>query len=912
MRAIIAFLFLLFLSGGSFAQVYSLNNGFISGATINTCTGVFQDSNRSGSYGNNENYTVTFAPTSTGRAIQLQFLVLNLGTGDTLWIHDGLSTLAPLITFLTFNDPLTTVRASATNTSGAIAVKFTSDNNNVSEGWSATISCKSACQSISTNVRGLVPTPDANGFINICKGQEVTFTGNGTYNQNDLLYHQTDTVHRFNWKVSDGFDTTGTFLSSFKHKFSSEGGFLVELRITDTNGCTNINRSVVKVRTGVKPQFNLQRPATNCSSDTVRIFARPKMATGSFTTPPVIADSIFLPDGLGVSYQTSLNITQFATGQTLNRLSDLDGILLNMEHSWLGDLEMAITAPNGVKVRLKYSTGTSAGWESFLGEPVDEPSASSPLARVAGKGYDYVFSPNPRFGTMTAERGGYRYTYVDNAGQNVASHTYLPAGSYASEESLQPLVGTPLNGLWTITITDKFSVDNGFIFSWTIKFNQAIYPTAEVYQTGFTSGTWSTGVASSTDTTATIMLNAAGTFPYTYTVTDGFGCRFDTTFNLVVNPVPAKPNLGVDTAICQGQSITVAVKNVTAGNTYRWSNGVPASSISLSQPGIYWVEATNNFGCKSYDTITVNASTQFSVSLKDTMYCATSTNTLMPISSVPISRYVWSNGSTGNTLVISTPGTYWVEGTDALGCKARDSNFVSANPVNTFDMPADTTICEGTDYLLQLQSPVGSSLTWMDGTTGNSHLIVPGNYSVQANYAGCIRNNDLTVGTRILPRISLGKDTALCFGFELPLSVSFPGAAYRWSTASTDSFIIAKNPGIYWAQATLNGCSYTDSMELNQRNCDCLVQLPNAFSPNGDGINDLYIPKIECFPADFKISVFNRYGQLVFETQNYRQYWNGTINGSNLPVGTYYYLLSFYNINLLQTEVRKGSITLLR
>ena len=122
--------------------------------------------------------------------------------------------------------------------------------------------------------------------------------------------------------------------------------------------------------------------------------------------------------------------------QKLVNLNELDGILINMEHSFLGDITIAIRAPNGVKVYLKKGVGTTAGWESFLGEPVDEPFPNSPLSSKPGKGYDYLFSPNPKYGTMDFEKGKYKYSYTDKAGQKQVDHTYLPEGSYAADDSL--------------------------------------------------------------------------------------------------------------------------------------------------------------------------------------------------------------------------------------------------------------------------------------------------------------------------------------------------------------------------------------------------------------------------------------------------------------------------------------------
>ncbi len=913
--ALILTTFLISYNNG-YGQVYSLNNGFTNGGQINTCAGLFKDSNPGGSYSNNESYSVTIAPGTPASAIELRFDTLALGLGDTLFIYDGINVLASSVAIFIATSGPTSVRGSAANTSGALTIRFKSDNTTTLNGWSASIRCKPPCQKIVASVFATSPQVDAQGFISICTGQSILFKGKGNYIENDVVYHQSDTLSRFSWRVTDNRDTSGIFLDSFRHRFSREGGFLVELKITDTAGCINNEMASVKVRTGIRPQFNISTPIRNCSTDTIRVSSRPQMVVGSFSNPPIIADSIFLPDGTNVAYQTTLNINQFSPGQTLNNINDLRGILVNMEHSWLGDIEISIKAPNGATARLKYSTGVGTGWESFLGEPVDEPSATHPFSQVAGKGYSYVFSPNPTFGTMAAEKGKYRYSYVDNAGQVVNNHTYLPAGSYASEESLSQLLGTPLNGQWTITVVDKFAVDNGFMFYWTIQFNPLLYPNSEIYSTTFNTGAWSPAlnIVSGTDSAATIVLNAPGTFPFTYTVTDAFGCRHDTTFNLVVLQKPAKPNLGRDTAVCNGQSVTLQVGNVQTGQTYVWNTGNSGvTNINVLQPGTYTVVTTNLPGCTNTDTVIVNPSTPYTISLgNDTSFCLSNPNVLTPAASIAVSSLLWNNGTSANLLPITSPGLYWVEATNQAGCKVRDTIVVSNNPVNTFSLPPDTAICELTTLRLTVNPPTATTLTWSNGTTGNTNTLGGGTHSLIANNIGCLRTSQINVRIKPLPRFTPLADTSICEGFTVPLRVAHPGASYLWSSGSTDSTIAISRKGTYWAQTTLAGCTYRDSMELQYRNCSCDVKIPNAFSPNGDGINDYLVPKIECFPSRFQLLIFNRYGQQVFDTRDFKTQWNGKMSGKDLAVGTYYYILTFFNENLRKDEKFTGSITLLR
>ncbi len=534
---------------------------------------------------------------------------------------------------------------------------------------------------------------------------------------------------------------------------------------------------------------------------------------------------------------------------------------------------------------------------------------------MIGYGYDYIFAPKPQYGTMMAERTNYRYTYTDRAGQVQSNHPYLPEGTYTAEESLTALIGTSLNGLWTLEVCDLYKEDNGYIFYWTIKINPSAYPNPEEYSRTIGTRQWQAapGLSSSSGNLAVISPQSPGSFDYTYLLTDNIGCRFDTTVTVQVNPLPAGSGLPAQAVLCATQPLTLAVLSPQANHTYSWSTGATnVSSISVSQPGKYTVITQNTQGCKTADIITVVNSTPASISLMGTMYCASSTNTLTPVTSGNIASYLWNTGATTQTLGIDSAGTYTVTAITNQGCKTAASVVISSNPVNAFALPADTTLCAGSSFQLNLNVPPATQLTWDDGSTAPSKTIVSGTYKVEATNQGCKKTDDYIVGTRPIPVVNLGADTVLCVGFDATLTADYPGATYLWSTGSGDNKIVAKNAGVYWVEATLNSCTFRDSTEVKQVTCDCNVKLPNAFSPNGDGINDKYRPEIGCFPKDYHFSVFNRYGQLVYDTKSYAEFWSGTVNGNPLPVGTYYYILSFYNITQQKTEVHKGGITLLK
>jgi uncharacterized repeat protein (TIGR01451 family) len=166
-----------------------------------------------------------------------------------------------------------------------------------------------------------------------------------------------------------------------------------------------------------------------------------------FYTP----DTTFLPDGGGVSYTSSINIYGYGAGQTINSINEIIGICINMEHSYLGDIVIDITCPNSTTIILE----NQAGGSTYLGEPIDIDSPLQP-----GIGWVYCFSPNPTYGEMGIE--------VNNG--TIITNNSLPPGTYTSSEDLSGLIGCPINGEWTISVTDNWFVDDGFIFNWGIDF----------------------------------------------------------------------------------------------------------------------------------------------------------------------------------------------------------------------------------------------------------------------------------------------------------------------------------------------------------------------------------------------------------------------------------------------------------
>ncbi len=194
----------------------------------------------------------------------------------------------------------------------------------------------------------------------------------------------------------------------------------------------------------------------------------PAANCGTLQTP---SGSLALPDGdcdedesiPCPGYEDDLAFTGFSTGQTLNDITKLLGICVNMEHSWMRDIVVYAKCPNGTKVMLSDFAGQMGG-EVFLGEPNDNDEFGAP---IPGVGYDYCWTP-----TATDA------PWIPYANAH-PGESPLHSGDYQSSQPLNAFLGCPLNGNWTIRVEDRWGIDNGFIFEWSVRFDPSIVEDCE-------------------------------------------------------------------------------------------------------------------------------------------------------------------------------------------------------------------------------------------------------------------------------------------------------------------------------------------------------------------------------------------------------------------------------------------------
>ena len=158
---------------------------------------------------------------------------------------------------------------------------------------------------------------------------------------------------------------------------------------------------------------------------------------------------------------------------------------------------------------------------------------------------------------------------------------------------------------------------------------------------------------------------------------------------------------------------------------------------------------------------------------------------------------------------------------------------------------------------------------------------------------------------------NLGKDTTLCDGETIILNPNMPNAIYTWQDSSHTSTYTVTKPGIYWLRAYFPDYGITTSDTIEIIKCNS-INIPNAFTPNADGKNDVF--KIETIKEiiDFKLIIYNRWGELIYESTDINKGWDGTYKGKTVPQGVYVYILTGIIKDTGEQIKRTGSVTLLR
>jgi gliding motility-associated-like protein len=553
----------------------------------------------------------------------------------------------------------------------------------------------------------------------------------------------------------------------------------------------------------------------------------------------------------------------------------------------------------------------------------------------------------------------------------VGQNTYRVAGNYKdtliSKNGCDSIINTTLTIKPNSTKVQSFAICQGD----SLKVGNSIYKTAGTYTNTLTSSNSCDSIITTTITIKPIstktqtfaicqgdsvkvgnsIYKTAGTFKDILTAKNG--CDSTITTTITIKPISTKTQTF---AICQGDSIKVGNSIYKTAGTFRdiltARNGCDSIITTILTINSKITQSISFSICLG-DSIKVgNSIYKTAGTYKDTLTTPrgcdsiiTTSLTIKPITTKSLNYSICQGDSVkvGNS-IYKTAGTFKDILTAKNGCDSIITSVITIKPIST--KTQTFTICQG-DSVNVGNSIYKTAGTFIDILTAQnacdsiitSVIIITPTESQTVNYSLCkgdsiklfgksysqegIFNDTLTnikgcdsiyliIEITFSPtlKLDLGKDTILCDGEFLALGSNIQAEKYNWSNGSTQPTIEAEAPGTYSLTISNDCGSISDTIVLNAIDCDCSVFIPNAFSPNGDGKNDVLIIKEENIISS-NFMIYNKWGMEVFTSKNNDQNWNGVNKDKQLPPDVYGYYYEGTCIKGNKMEY-KGNITIVR
>jgi len=492
----------------------------------------------------------------------------------------------------------------------------------------------------------------------------------------------------------------------------------LEYEINPTNvSCTGLENGLVDltVTGGITPYTLTLTDSLTGATSTHTNFPVTGLSPGTYyvevidgygcTAADVIAGNIFdagqtfIPDGMGGSYSSTINLGGFGGSQTIQSADQIQSVCATMEHSRIGELEITLTAPNGQIVTLKEQPGGSV---TNMGEPCAVgPTDGGNSNTDPGVGYNYCWQPISTYLTMVDESNSYNYSYVNQCDLSVQNDKYLPSGSYQPYESFDNFIGAPLNGGWVITVTDHIPNNNGYIFDWSITLQadppDSVFTIIEPVGPTLSSTTVSPPCGSSTGSINLTVTGGSGPFTYLWNngattedlsnIPAGAYSVQVTDANLCVHTHQVSlSNSGslVLTAVVTNEScanlnngaINLTVNGATNPISYSWNSGQTIEDISNLNPGTYTVNVLDGASCIGVSTYTIAEAAEINISEIITNENCGDQEGIIDITvfgGIAPYSYSWSNGALTEDADELAQGTYTVQVTDANNCTSSSS-----------------------------------------------------------------------------------------------------------------------------------------------------------------------------------------------------------------------------------------------
>ncbi|MEO6166965.1 MAG: gliding motility-associated C-terminal domain-containing protein, partial [Chitinophagales bacterium] len=424
-----------------------------------------------------------------------------------------------------------------------------------------------------------------------------------------------------------------------------------------------------------------------------------------------------------------------------------------------------------------------------------------------------------------------------------------------------------------------------------------------------------------------------GTTSYSVIGTDAQGCENLDTVIITLLPAPVV-NAGIDTVVCIGDSIML---QASGGITYSWEPSSNLTDAFISNPIAYpnitttYIVKVNDGGiCFGYDTVLIIVhSLPIANAGEDQTVCA---GNLVSLNASGGVEYIWTPSTSLSSSTVNNPVataiesiTYTVTVTDENRCIASDTIHLEVAPPLLTNISSDTAICAGGSSLLNASG--GSSYSLSPAATLNdaespapvATPIETTTYTVMISDGICYADTlQVTVFVSI-PFIDAGSDATITSGASFQFIVTASQGTYAWTPSENLTCPDCLNPAAapvvtttYTVSVTDSlGCMATDEVTLGV-GCDLeSVFIPNAFTPDKNGHNDVLFVRSTGLIDVTYFRIFDRWGKMIFESNDIGQGWDGTYKDQLMPPGVYLYTMQAKCGNEELIE-KQGNVTLLK
>jgi|GEM_PF-1008386 len=343
-----------------------------------------------------------------------------------------------------------------------------------------------------------------------------------------------------------------------------------------------------------------------------------------------------------------------------------------------------------------------------------------------------------------------------------------------------------------------------------------------------------------------------------------------------VSVIKIMPDFALTDSITLCRDSTLALSAPEGMDTYSWSTGDTTQTITVSQEGLYQVNA--QFGCFSFsDTVRVNVQDRFQGRFsigEDTLVCSIAQGISIRAPD-GYDSYQWSTGENTQTINVFEGSTYSVEARYTCGTD-KDTIKVSVfeKPEVIIQSDQGTSLCQGSDLTLHVSRADNyDRLLWNTGETSASITVnKAGEYFLNAvTKEQCPVDDRIRITLIHPPEIKIENQQTICEGIEAVITAEISNAdSSSWNGAANGPSLTVNTSGIYTIEA-FNQC-FTTSGSVMIETVDCRPFIPNLVTPNGDGKNDKFLIRTE-IPRSFQVEIYNRWGKRVYTNDSYTDSW---------------------------------------